>query len=60
MNYHLVFKYEKMNPIYVCGTDEFGNPLHTIDESKAYKFYDIVAAMKFHKLGYGIATKVSK
>lgn len=49
-----------MNPIYVYGTDEFGNPLHTIDESKAYKFYDIVAAMRYHKVGYGIVTKVSK
>ena len=58
MSYSLVFKYEKMKRVYVSGTDEFGYPLHTDDESKAWKFYDINTAMSYYNLGYGIITKI--
>ena len=43
------------NGEYVCGTDEFGYPLHTKDKKKAYKFYDFNLAMSsYFNLGYAI------
>lgn len=41
MTYWIVRK----NGEYVCGTDEFGYPLHTKDREKAWKFYDFNNAM---------------
>lgn len=48
--YWIVFK----NGQYVSGTDEFGSPLHTKDKSKAFKFYNFNAAMKYFNLGYAV------
>lgn len=45
------------NGEYVCGTDEFGYPLHTKDKEKAWKFYDFDNAMIFLNLGYCIIKK---
>lgn len=51
MEYWVAFK----NGEYVCGTDEFGYPLHTKDKKKAYKFYDFNLAMSsYFNLGYAI------
>ena len=48
MTYWIVRK----NGEYVCGTDEFGYPLHTKDREKAWKFYDFNNAMVYFNLGY--------
>ena len=48
--YWVVFK----NGKYVSGTDKFGYPIHTTNESEAFKFYDFNMAMTFFHLGYAI------
>ena len=51
MDYWVAFK----NNEYVCGTDEFGYPVHTKDKKSAYKFYDFNFAMSsYFGLGYAI------
>ena len=51
MVYWVAFK----NGGYVCGTDEFGYPVHTKDRKSAYKFYDFnLAISSYFNLGYTI------
>lgn len=50
--YWIVYKPNGGNHIYVSGLDEFNHPMHTDDESKAFKFHDFHFAMAFTHYGY--------
>jgi len=54
MYYWLVYKPQNGKRLYVAGTDEYGYPTHTEDESEAYKFYNFGTAMSYFNLGYCI------
>jgi hypothetical protein len=54
MNYWIVFKIKNHKFLYVDGTDEYGYPTHTEDESQAWKFYDFDTAMSYVTMGYAV------
>ena len=58
MEYSLVYKTLKNMKFYVSGFDGFGQPMHSTKESDAYRFYDLLEALKYYNFGYGIETRV--
>ncbi len=54
MCYWTVQKYRNGKWLYVSGTDQYGNPIHTENKDWAWKFYNFDIAMSYFDLGYTI------
>lgn len=54
MEYWIVFRIKNHKRWYVSGTDEYGYPEHSYEESKAWHFKNFDTAMSYFNLGYTV------